>query len=141
MKKKIKDVRVVSNYKTIIIGAGTGIAISVAISAILAIFILNEYFEITSAVYFPLVVQFISSFVGALVAGKGAGERITGPCAIASALTLTLQICFGVLLFDGVAGNILWGALGCLIGFIAAISICKRPKKMRNRGKKRARFC
>ncbi len=141
MRKKTKDVRVISDYKKIMIGAGIGMATSILLSAVLAIFINNQYLQIKSAAYFPIVVQFVSVFIGAYIAGRGAGENAIATCTVTSLVIFVVQICLGVLLFDGISGNLLWGVLGCVGGMIAAILVCKRPKKSHSRGRKRARFC
>ena len=141
MRKKTKDVRVISDYKKIMIGAGIGMAASILLSAVLAIFINNQYLQIKSTAYFPIVVQFMSVFIGAYIAGRGVGENVIATCSVTSLVIFVVQICLGVLLFDGISGNFLWGVLGCVGGMIAAILVCKRPKKSHSRGRKRARFC
>ncbi len=141
MRKKTKDFRFVSDYKKIIIGVGIGMAVSISLSAILAIFINNQYLQIESAAYFPIVVQFLSVFIGAYIAGRGAGEGAVATCGVTSGVMLVVQMCLGVLFFDGISGNLLWGILGCIGGMIAAILVCKRPKKSHSRGRKRSRFC
>ena len=141
MRKKTKDIRIVSTYKKIIIGVGIGMAVSILLSAILAVFIHKQYLQVESAAYFPIVVQFLSIFIGAYVAGREAGEGTIAICCITSAVMFIVQICLGVLFFDGISGSLLWGAFGCIGGTIAAILICKRPRKTHSRGRRKARFC
>jgi hypothetical protein len=131
----------VPDYKKIIIGTGFGIAVSLSLSAVLAIFINNQYLQIGTAAYFPVVVQFLSAFIGAYIAGRGAGESALVSCAVTSAAIFVLQICFGVLFFDGLASNLLWGVLGCIGGMTVAFLVCKRTKKSHSKGRKRSRFC
>lgn len=131
-----------SNERTLLKSCGLGVCVTVivtlSLSALAAIFISNEYLQITGMQYIAFLIQLVSVFLGSLLAGKTITERRLLACSAVGGVYFLSLVGLALLFFDGVSGSILYGLIGCVIGCGGALLLCTRVKN-RSGSKKRRR--
>lgn len=116
--------------KSILTGVILAIVISVAATVLLGALVINETVKYEHVKFVAPVIQFASSVVCGLVAGKIAGQKyavitsgaVAGYCFILTATTVTV--------FGGEFGNVGLGILMCAVGAVVSCLLCmvKRRK-------------
>jgi hypothetical protein len=96
--------------------------------------------EINLSQYIVMIAQFLAALLGGVIAGKIVEDNnIIFACCGADVMYYLASMGIGLLVFDGLDGYIIWGALACVIGCAAAIFVCIRTKSGRSSKKKRRR--
>lgn len=121
------------------IGTASSIVIALLLTVIGAIFIENEYLNIGSVNILALTIQFVSSLVGTLIAGKLSRTNYFLSCGAVCGCYFLLMLITAMLFFDGVGGSVLLSALAILIGGGTAILLCTKGNNRIKRRKKRVR--
>lgn len=119
------------------IGLGFSLAVTILGVCIGAILISNEYLKPQGIIYLSIIIQFISSLVGALFAGKISAEKKVIASGLAAISYFCVLVGVAILVFDGIKGGFIAGIVACLVGSGAAIMLCNRakirPKRKRRR--------
>lgn len=96
---------------------------------IVPIFILEDFAEPKSLSIITPVIQLISSFFGANIAGLLINDKKWMTASTCSALLCILLICIGMLFFEGDPNMLLSGFISCAIGAFCSIVLLNRKKK------------
>ena len=105
----------------VLIGIGVALLVT-TIGCLLGSFcILNEYFGITFVRYLGIAILFLASLIGTYLAGVIHKEKRIITCAIVVAAYCLLNICFGMLIFNGVGDNALLGIPACFVGGLGGL--------------------
>lgn len=119
------------------IGVALAIVTTIILSVIGAIFIQNEYLEMSAINIVAFAIQFTAAFAGALVAGKFKKSNALMSCGLAGGVYFLLLIVIGVLFCDGVGSDILLSLLTVFLGTGAAFLLCTRGKNRTFKKKRR----
>ena len=116
--------------KHIIIGVVLAIILTILMSAISAIFLDNESIGLNLIPYISVIIWLVSGFVSAFCAGyAGEGNWILRSI-IATGIYYVILLGVGILLFDGVDGDVVVGLIAGVIGFVLALFAISRKRKM-----------
>ena len=133
-----------SEGSSMMISSGIGLILMACISMILvlvsAVFINNEYFTVSSIRYLAVAIQFLSVLVGAFAAGKIANQKKAMACLISAGGFLLLQICCGMLFFEGISSGVAWGLIATAVAAVCDIFLCGSSKMRSGSKRKRNRY-
>ncbi len=116
MKKSRSTVTDMSTIKACTLGVGISVILLIVVTVLSAVFISNELIDLDAGKYIAWVAQFVACFVGCTVSGKIVTDNKTVACGIVAAINYLAILVVAVLLFDGLANNMLL----CLLPIIAA---------------------
>ena len=125
-----KNNRTSNLYWSMGIGVVIAIALSVLSAAMGAVFIDNETIGTEAIMYVTFVVWIISGFLCAYISGQTGESKWLLRSAIAVVIYYSILLCTGIIIFDGVGEGALYGLLGNLIGFVGAVFLIAKSKKM-----------
>lgn len=120
------------------VGAIVAVCISVLLSLIYPILILNEFVSESSVKIAVLAVQLIASLFCAVISGILMKENKLLSMSISVGTYIILIICAALLFFEGISGNVYLGLIAILAGFVLAV-FSVNGAKMRSRGRRRKR--
>ena len=126
---------------SVLIGLCTSFGITLVLSALLAVCVINEYLNINTIPAAAFIIWLISAFVGALLTYKiGKGKPVLA-AAITSLGYFLLPVFIALLFYDGITSGILGGLIGCTAGcFLAILLGVYMLKPVKKRGR-RVRSC
>lgn len=135
-----KSKYVITNMSTIracVLGTVISITLLILMAAISAIFIMNEQIELSAGKYLAWGLQFVASLAGCYLSGRLVKENKAVACGIVAAANLLVQLAVALLIFDGLAYNVLL----CLLPIFAAwgCAILLNTKSKSHSGNKRRR--
>jgi len=121
-------------YWSVTIGVLQAVAISVLTAALGAVFIDNESIQINAIPIITIIAWFISSFLCAVFSGYTGEGRWALRSGIATGIYYLIMMSVGILVFDGLSGNVLYGFITGIAGFlIAMVLLVRKQKKSINR--------
>ena len=138
MKKSRSTVTDMSTIKVCTLGVGISVVLLIIVAVLSTIFISNEYISMDSGEYIAWVAQFVACFVGCTVSGKIARDKKALVCGIVAAINFLVVLFVAVLLFDGLANNILLCLLPIAAACGCAILLSIRTKSHSGSRKRRA---
>lgn len=107
---------------------GMGLLVAIAISIILAIgvsvLIMNGSVAESNVKYFAIPIQFISSFLGALLAGKRIGQKYAIVCGSIGISYCFILLSATIMFFKSSFAMVGIGIGMCVAGCMAACAIC-----------------
>lgn len=120
------------------IGLIAAIGITLLSSLLLPAEILKEVIKYETALILVPIVMFLSSFAGAMVAGKIAKDNGNAAIGIAIGLYILILVCCGFLFFDGMSQKAITGLFAILLGggaslYLSNIKINQKRRKGRHR--------
>ena len=118
------------------IGFLASIVLSTILILLIPIGILKEMFDMATAGFLVVAVQFISSFVGSYIAGKRRKENPAAAIGGGIGAYLVLLLCAGLLFFEGLSNSLLPGILAVISGAVLGFFLVIRKK---DTGKRRKR--
>lgn len=130
-----------SILKAVCAGILGAAVVTLFFSAIAGIFIESEYLDIQSVAIMAAIIQGISVFAGALIAGKMTLEKKMLSCILVSACYYLTLFGLALLFFEGVTGSAIYGFFVCLLSAFLAIMVCSRKNKHVSASKRRKRYC
>ena len=113
---------------------------ALVLSFTVALCIHNEYLSIESKAYLMPMVQFFCVLIGGVFAGKTATNNAVVACAVSGVSNLLLCLCFALLFFDGLSGNVIVSLTMTIIATMCAIFVCSRKKKAAHGKRGRTRY-
>ena len=133
MKPKRKLESKTSVLKSIVGGAGVGLAISVVCAAIAAALISNGSVGENTKEYFAFAAMFLSAFIGTLISWGMVRQKPAQICVLVSAVYCFALVSINILAFDGVFENI---GIGILMILLGCAGTCGLAMKRRGEGKR-----
>lgn len=121
-----------------IYGLILALIVAMALSLIAALFITNEYLDITTSQFLTTITHLIAVFSGSLLTGEIMSDKKIPSVGVVCAGYIFTMVCLAILVFDGVSGNVFAGIAASIGGSVSAILLCTRRKmRFRGRGYKR----
>ena len=127
--QKNKSVKVkASDGRALAVGLISAIGAMVVMLIISSICIVNECFDLETFGIISLFIQYISVFIGAFAAGALAENSREGVVLVVGSILYLLQLCFALLLFDGIKHSFWVNLLITAIAVVSAALILSRGK-------------
>ena len=125
--------------RPVVAEVGMGLLVAIAISIILAIgvsvLIMNGTVAESNVKYFAIPIQFISSFLGALLAGKRIGQKYAIVCGSVGISYCFILLATTIMFFKSSFTMVGIGIGVCIAGCMAACAICMIRKGRAGRRK------
>jgi putative membrane protein (TIGR04086 family) len=113
-----------------IIGIVTAMVLSILSAAVSAVFVDNESIKIGAIPYISFLVWVISSLLCAFISGRTGEGSLLLRCGIAVGIYYCILLCIGIVAFDGLNGNVLYGLVGCFLGLVIAIIVISKTHRV-----------
>lgn len=137
---KTKNLRInKSLITTSVIGGIVTFAVNILLILGAALCISNEYFNAKDIQFVAPIIQFISAFIGIMVAGKSAKESPVMSCLLTGCGCFILELCIALLFFDGISNGFWGGLIATTFAVLIALYLCNKNKKRSISRKKRTR--
>ena len=127
--------------KRVLLGLILSAVSAILLAALATVFLDNESMQIDMIPYISFAIWIITSFLGAFVSGWAGEEKMFLRSVITSAAFYIIFLASGILVFDGIGSDALYGFLGCLIGLVAAVFLnARRGSAFKNRKVHKMKF-
>lgn len=137
MTKSIQKPETTRVLLSAIVGAVAGLVIGIGLSAIGALFIANEYFEMDSMNILTYIIQLISSFTGTLLAANRSKGKELLAGGMASGCYFAILLLTAMLFCEGVGDGAYLSLVAILVGGVSAIMLCIRRTNGNSKRKRR----
>ena len=132
--KKRNDISIVP---ACLVGISVSWAITIILLCIGAIFIINEYIDTGVSGLVATLIVFLSVAIACYITKMAdQNNSITNVFIVCGSYILSLVIC-GLLFFDGIKGNLIFGVLSAALGALLAIFVGNKGKRTTKRRKRR----
>ena len=128
-----------STLKIYLLGVACIVLVALLITIVFAVFITNEYLDITKEDFLAVITQFISVFLGTFVAGKITQEKKLMICGAVTATCMLAYTSIGILFFDGIGSGLVSGLIATVLGFACAFALCNKAKKATGSRRRRSK--
>ncbi len=125
----------VSLMKGIGIGVITAAIVSLLLSVVITILLINEYIDVYPLRYYTLGITVIGSLSGCMTSGKLTKDGVAIAAGLTGATYLFLLIAIGILAFDTGFDKVWTGLIAVIVGCVISCAFCIRQKGVGKRRK------
>ena len=117
-------------YWHIVIGVVLAVVMSILSAALGAVFMDNESIQLGAIPYISYAAWVVSSFLCAYFSGRAGEGKWLLRSGIATGIYYIIMVSIGILIFGGATGDMIYGFLAGLVGFIGAVLIISKKQKV-----------